>query len=197
MSRAARLSLIASLAILFLGLATLTTALWLTRPSSTETAPSALGGPFSLIDQDGRSVDERALIGRPSLLFFGFTHCPDVCPTKLFELTQVMQVLGRAGDGVNVFFVSVDPERDTPELIKLYLGSFDARFRGLTGTPEAVSTMARAWRVYHRRVPLEGGGYTIDHGTAVYLLDRAGRFVSTLDLSAGPDQAAARLRTML
>jgi protein SCO1 len=197
MSRAARASLIASLAILFVGLATFAGALWWTRPPANEAAPSALGGPFTLVDQDGRAVDERALIGRPSLLFFGFTHCPDICPTKLFELSQVMQALGRDGDRLGVFFVSVDPERDTPELMKLYLSSFDARFRGLTGTPEQVAAMTRAWRVYHRRVPLDGGGYTVDHGTAVYLIDRAGRFVSTLDLSGGPDRAAARLRTML
>lgn len=196
MPRAARLSLIVSLAILVLGVGVFAGTLWWTNRDTGSPAASALGGPFTLTDHDGRRVDQSILQGRPTLLFFGFTHCPDVCPTKLFELARVMQSLGRDADRVNVVLVSVDPERDTPDLLKQYLGSFDARFRGLTGSVEEIAAMARAWRAYHRKVPTGGDGYTVDHTAAVYLLDRQGRFVSTLDV-ADPDRAATALRARL
>jgi protein SCO1/2 len=194
MSRTARASLIAAAAILALGVAVL--AATLSMAPSGGPAPSALGGPFRLVDQDGRRVDESLLTGRPTLMFFGFTHCPDVCPTKLFEMAQVMQRLGSAADRVQVVLVSVDPERDTPELLKAYVSGFDARFRGLTGTAEEVAAMARAWRAYYRRVPLDGGQYTVDHTSAVYLVDAQGRFVSTFDVS-DPDRAAQALRRII
>jgi protein SCO1/2 len=194
MSRTARASLIAAAAILTLGVAVLAATLSMAPPGGP--APSALGGPFRLVDQDGRRVDESLLRGRPTLMFFGFTHCPDVCPTKLFEIAQVMQRLGPAADRVQVVLVSVDPERDTPELLKIYVSSFDPRFRGLTGTPDEVAAMARAWRAYYRRVPLDGGQYTVDHTSAVYLVDAQGRFVSTFDVS-DPDRAAQALRRVI
>jgi protein SCO1/2 len=101
-------------------------------------APSAIGGPFSLVDQTGKPVTEADLKGKPSLIFFGFTHCPDICPTALFDMTQLYKALGRDGDKVQAYFVSVDPERDTPDILKEYLSSFDPRLRGLTGNPAAV-----------------------------------------------------------
>jgi protein SCO1/2 len=107
-----------------------------------------------------------------------------------------MQRLGADSDRVNVVLISVDPERDTPELLKTYLAGFDPRFRGLTGTPEEIAAVTRAWRAYYRKVPLEGGSYTVDHTAAVYLIDREGRFVSTLDVT-DPDRAAATLRARL
>jgi protein SCO1/2 len=194
MSRTARASLIAAAAILTLGIAVLAATLSMAPPGGP--APSALGGPFRLVDQDGRRVDESLLRGRPTLMFFGFTHCPDVCPTKLFEIAQVMQRLGPAADRVQVVLVSVDPERDTPELLKIYVSSFDPRFRALTGTPDEVAAMARAWRAYYRRVPLDAGQYTVDHTSAVYLVDAQGRFVSTFDVS-DPDRAAQALRRVI
>ena len=149
-----------------------------------------IGGPFSLIDQEGRTVTEKALLGSPSLVFFGFTHCPEVCPTALFEITQIYKALGPKGDGLKTFFVSVDPERDTPELLKLYLSSFDPRITGLTGSPEAVAQAMRAWRAYAKKVPTEAGGYTVDHTALVYLMDAKGRFVSSLNLERPPEETA-------
>lgn len=157
-------------------------------------APSAIGGPFSLVDQTGKPVTEADLKGKPSLMFFGFTHCPDICPTALFDMTQVYKALGRDGDKVQAYFVSVDPERDTPEILKEYLSSFDPRLRGLTGDPAAVSAMEKAYRVYSKKIPLEAGGYTMDHTALVYLMDKEGRFVAPFNLKRKPEEAAAELK---
>jgi protein SCO1/2 len=160
-------------------------------------APSAIGGPFRLVDQNGKTVTQDDLKGKPTLLFFGFTHCPDICPTALLDITQVYKALGRDGDRLAAFFVSVDPERDTPEVLKEYLSSFDPRLRGLTGDPASVAAMEKAYRVYSRKVPLEGGGYTMDHTALVYLLDKEGRFVAPFNLKRKPEDAAAELRRYL
>src|SRR5215469_1430887 len=97
------------------------------------TAPVAIGGPFQLTDQNGRAVTEKSLQGRPTLIFFGYTHCPDVCPTSLFEMSEVLRAMGKDADRVNAYFVSVDPERDTQAAMKDYLSSFDPHLKGLTG----------------------------------------------------------------
>jgi protein SCO1/2 len=156
--------------------------------------PSAVGGPFRLVDQNGAVVTEDALKGKPSLVFFGFTHCPDVCPTTLFDVSQVYKALGRDGDKVGAFFVSVDPERDTPEILKEYLSSFDPHLRGLTGEPNAVAAMEKAYRVYSKKVPLDAGGYTMDHTALVYLMDKNGRFVAPFSLKRKPEDSAAELK---
>ncbi|HEX2134826.1 MAG TPA: SCO family protein, partial [Microvirga sp.] len=124
--------------------------------------PVQIGGPFSLVDQNGRPTTEADLAGRPTLLFFGFTHCPEVCPTTLYEITGWMRTLGAQADGLNVVFVTVDPERDDQAALAEYAKAFDPRIRMLTGTPQAVDQMIRAYRAYVRKVPLEGGGYTMD-----------------------------------
>ena len=157
-------------------------------------APSAIGGPFSLVDQTGQPVTQGDLKGKPSLMFFGFTHCPDICPTALFDMTQVYKALGRDGDKVQAYFVSVDPERDTPDILKEYLSSFDPRLRGLTGDPAAVAAMEKAYRVYSKKVPLDAGGYTMDHTALVYLMDKEGRFVAPFNLKRKPEEAAAELK---
>ncbi len=157
-------------------------------------APSAIGGPFQLVDQNGAVVTQDDLKGKPSLIFFGFTHCPDVCPTALFDMTQVYKSLGRDGDRVSAFFVTVDPERDTPEILKEYLSSFDPHLRGLTGDPAAVAAMEKAYRVYSKKVPLDGGGYTMDHTALVYLMDKEGRFVAPFNMKRKPEDAAAELK---
>jgi protein SCO1/2 len=159
-------------------------------------ASAAIGGPFQLVDQDGKTVTDRDLNGHPSLVFFGFTHCPDVCPTTLFEMSEVLRVLGPEADRINVLFVSVDPERDTPDKLKDYLSSFDPHLRGLTGSPEAVAAMIKAYRVYARKVPQENGGYTMDHYAGIYLMDKNGRFVAPFKLR-GTQEAAAELRKYL
>jgi protein SCO1/2 len=159
--------------------------------------PAAVGGPFRLVDQTGAEVTEAALKGQPSLVFFGFTHCPDVCPTTLFDVSEIYKALGRDGDKVKAFFVSVDPERDTPEILKEYLSSFDPRLRGLTGDPAAVASMEKAYRVYSKKVPLDAGGYTMDHTALVYLMDKDGRFVAPFNLKRKPEEAAAELKRYL
>jgi protein SCO1/2 len=158
---------------------------------------AAIGGPFRLVDQAGGEITEADLRGKPSLVFFGFTHCPDVCPTALFDMSEVLTRLGPDAGKVNVLFVTVDPERDTPAQLKEYLSSFDPHLKGLTGEPAAVADMLRAYRVYAKKVPLDGGGYTMDHTALVYLMDKEGRFVAPFNLKRRPEEAAADLRRYL
>src|SRR6059058_5383194 len=162
------------------------------------TAPAAIGGPFQLTDQAGQTVTEQNLKGKPTLIFFGFTHCPDVCPTSLFEISEVLKAMGTDADKVNAWFVSVDPERDTAAAMKDYLSSFDPHLKGLTGNPDAVAKVLSAYRVYARKVPLKGeGDYTMDHTALIYLMDRNGHFVSPFNLKRTPEEAAADLKRYL
>jgi len=160
-------------------------------------APAAIGGPFQLTDQAGQSVTDQNLKGRPSLIFFGFTHCPDVCPTSLFEISEVLRAMGKDADRVNAYFVSVDPERDTAAAMKDYLSSFDPHLKGLTGDHQAVAKVLSAYRVYAKKVPLKDGDYTMDHTALIYLMDRDGRFVSPFNLKRSPQEAAADLKRYL
>ena len=157
---------------------------------------SAVGGPFALTDQNGRTITDADLKGKPYLVFFGFTHCPDVCPTALFEISEVLRNLGPDAAKTSALFVTVDPERDTPEKMKEYLSSFDPNLVGLTGQPQALESMLKAYRVYYRKVPTEGG-YTMDHTALVYLMDKQGRFVAPFNLKRRPEEAAADLRRYL
>ena len=161
------------------------------------TAPAAIGGPFQLTDQSGATVTEKSLQGRPTLIFFGFTHCPDVCPTSLFEISEVLRAMGKDADRVNAYFVSVDPERDNNGAMKDYLSSFDPHLKGLTGDPEAVAKVLSAYRVYAKKVPLKDGDYTMDHTALTYLMDRDGKFVAPFNLSRKPEEGAADLARYL
>src|SRR5438045_8489073 len=161
------------------------------------TAPAAIGGPFQLTDQAGQAVTEKNLAGRPTLIFFGFTHCPDVCPTSLFEISEVLRALGQDADKVNAYFVSVDPERDTRAAMKDYLSSFDPHLKGLTGDPESVARVLTAYRVYAKKVPLKDGDYTMDHTALIYLMDRDGHFVAPFNLKRTPEEAAVDLKRYL
>ena len=192
-------ALILSLALLVGGLGILAAVVHFTMPRGGQLASSSssIGGAFSLVDQSGKPFTEKDLTGKPSLVFFGFTHCPDICPTKLFEITQMLDSLGTDAGKVNVVFITVDPERDTTELLSTYLGSFHAGIRGLTGTDEQVTQAMRAYRAFGRKVPLDGGGYTMDHTTFVYLMDKQGQFVSTFDVARDPAKAAQDLRRYL
>ncbi len=153
----------------------------------------AIGGPFQLIDQSGRAVTEQDFKGRPFLVFFGFTNCPDICPTTLFDVSEVMRALGRDADRTAALFVTVDPERDTPEKMKDYLSSFDPHLRGLTGDPAAIAAAEKAYRVYSKKIPTDGGGYTMDHTAIVYLMDKQGNFVAPFNLKRRPEESAADL----
>jgi protein SCO1/2 len=171
--------------------------LWALGGLRSVTAPAAIGGPFQLTDQTGQTVTEKNLQGRPTLIFFGFTHCPDVCPTSLFEISEVLRAMGKDADRVNAYFVSVDPERDTSAAMKDYLSSFDPHLKGLTGGPDAVAKVISDYRVYARKVPLKDGDYTMDHTALIYLMDRDGRFVSPFNLKRTPEAAAEDLKRYL
>src|SRR2546430_9503079 len=158
---------------------------------------AAIGGPFKLTDQNGHEVTDQDLKGRPFLVFFGFTHCPDVCPTTLFEVSEILRALGPDADRTRALFITVDPERDTQTVIQDYLSSFDPHLSGLTGDPAGIAAVAKAYRVYFQKVPLDQGGYTMDHTAIVYLMDEAGRFVSPFSLKRTSDAAAADLRRYL
>ena len=154
----------------------------------------AVGGPFHLEDQNGKPVSDQDLKGRPFLVFFGFTHCPDICPTTLFEMSQLMHALGPDAERTAAVFITVDPERDTPAVIKDYLSNFDPHLRGLTGDQTSVNAALKAYRVYAKKVPLDNGDYTMDHTALVYLMDKDGRFVAPFNVNRTPEAEAADLR---
>jgi protein SCO1/2 len=176
-------------------------ALILTRApvdQSVATSGKALiGGPFTLLGRDGKPVTDQAFRGKYMLVFFGFTHCPDICPTSLFEISEVLRAMGEDADRVNAYFISVDPERDTTAAMKDYLSSFDPHLKGLTGAPDAVAKVISGFRVYARKVPLKDGDYTMDHTALIYLMDRDGHFVSPFNLKRTPEEAAADLKRYL
>lgn len=168
------------------------------RPdSATGPASLAIGGPFQLTDHRGRTVTERDFHGRPVAVFFGFTHCPDICPTTLGEFAAYMEALGPDAERIHWLFVTVDPERDTAAHLAQYLALFDPRVVGLTGTEAQVAEAARQFRVFFRRVPLEGGGYTMDHTASTFLLDSEGRFAGTIDFKEPDEVAVQKLRGLL
>jgi protein SCO1/2 len=130
-------------------------------------------------------------------MFFGYTFCPDVCPTTLFEMTGWLEKLGPDADNLGVYFVSVDPERDTQETLAEYLSAFDPRITGLTGTPEEVAEIVKGYRVYARKVPLDSGGYVMDHTATIYLIDSDGVFTGTIDYQEDSDTALKKLRRLV
>ena len=159
--------------------------------------PAAIGGPFQLTDQNGKAVTDKSLKGKPTLIFFGYTHCPDVCPTSLFEISEVLRAMGRDADKVNAIFISVDPERDTPAAMKDYLSSFDPHLEGLSGDSAETAKVITSYRVYAKKVPTKDGDYTMDHTALIYLMDRDGRFVSPFNLKRTPEEAAVELKRYL
>ena len=171
--------------------------LWVMGGLRHVTAPAAIGGPFQLTDQAGQTVTDKSMQGRPSLIFFGFTHCPDVCPTTLFEISEVLKAMGEDADRVNAYYISVDPERDTQAAMKEYLSSFDPRLKGLTGNAEEIAKVLSEYRVYAKKVPLKDGDYTMDHTALIYLMDRDGKFVSPFNINRKPEDAASDLKPYL
>ncbi|MEO3385528.1 SCO family protein [Mesorhizobium sp. CAU 1741] len=156
----------------------------------------AFGAPFSLVDDRGEPFTEAAFKGSPSAVFFGFTHCPEVCPTTLFELDGWLEQLGDEGADINAYFVTVDPERDTPEIIGTYVGNMSDRIVGVSGEPDKVHEMARSFGIYWKKVELEGDDYTMDHTASVLLLDRAGDFAGTIAYGENPENAIAKLKRL-
>jgi protein SCO1/2 len=166
-------------------------------PSPIGQAIASVGGPFHLEDQNGNAVSDTDMKGKPFLVFFGFTHCPDICPTTLFDISQVMKALGPDADRTGALFITVDPERDTPGVLKDYLSNFDPHLRGLTGDRPAIDTAIKEYRVYAKKVPLENGNYTMDHTALVYLMDKDGHFVAPFNTQRTPEAEAADLRRYL
>lgn len=156
----------------------------------------SFGQPFSLVDHRGEPITEAAFRGRPTAVFFGFTHCPEVCPTTLYELDGWLTQLGDEGRDINAYFVSVDPERDTPEVLGLYVGNVSDRIVGITGEPDKVAAMAKSFGIYVRRVELEGGDYTLDHTASVLMLDRSGDFAGTIAYGESAATAVAKLQRL-
>lgn len=161
---------------------------------------SGTGGPqlaaFDLVDQNGVRVQKGDLLGKPAVLFFGFTFCPDVCPTTLAAMTSDLAKLGPEADRIATFFVSVDPARDTPAVMKAYLEPFDARIRGLTGDPAQVAALARPLGIYFAKVDTGGGSYTVDHSALMVLLDSRGQFFGTVAYDEARDVAVMKLQRL-
>jgi protein SCO1 len=165
--------------------------------NSVGVAKAEIGTPFNLVDQDGKPITEKAFEGHPSLLFFGFTHCPDVCPTTLYELAGLLKQLGDEGKTLKAYFITVDPERDTPEIMKAYTGNFTDRITGITGDPAEIAKVIKGWKVYAKKVPLEDGGYTMDHTASVFLLDSNGRLKGTIAYQENPATALQKLKNLV
>jgi protein SCO1/2 len=155
------------------------------------------GPTFELIDHNGKPFSGAALAGRPYAIFFGFTHCPDVCPTTLIAMSNALRRLGADGDRLTMVFVSVDPERDTPGQLRRYLASFDAPIIGLTGSQAQVASAAQAWKAFHHKIPEDDGTYTIVHSAYVYLMDRANRLVGTMGFQDSEEEQVAKLRRLI
>lgn len=190
--------MIVPVASLVLGVLLLAVTAWVTlrSPGQQGSGTPLIGGPFALISQEGNVITDRDMRGKPFLVFFGFTHCPDVCPTTLKEISDVFEALGPDAK-ISALFVTVDPERDTPALMKDYVSNFDKRIIGVTGARASIDATMKSFRVYARKVPGQSGEYTMDHSTIVYVMDKQGRFVSALNLNRPAKEAAVELKSYL
>ncbi|WP_424134477.1 SCO family protein [Roseomonas chloroacetimidivorans] len=158
----------------------------------------SIGGPFTLVDGDGKTVTQEDLRGKLALIFFGYTFCPDVCPTELQAVAQAMDLLGPQADQVRPVFITVDPERDTPAKVKDYVALFHPSITGLTGTPEQVARAARAWRVYYNKAnPSGASDYLMDHSSYTYLMGRDGSLRALFRPGVPPEEMAATIRANL
>ena len=168
-------------------------------PTSSSQADSGVqfGGPFEMVDDTGQTVTQADILGKPSVLFFGYTYCPDVCPTTLNDLSSMIDALGEDASRLNFVFISVDPERDTPEHLHQYLSYFSKNIRGFTGTPEQVAEITKAYGIYYKKVPDENGGYTVDHTASVFLFDAKGSFIATIDFQESREVALGKLRRLV
>ena len=187
-----RLLLLAPAGVLAIGLAG--AAGWmLTR----EEPPVPIGGPFELVDGNGRTVTDQDFRGKWTLVYFGFTHCPDACPLALQNMAAARDLLGPAGEQVKLVFITLDPERDTPEVMRDYVAAFGPDVSALTGSTEAVAQAAKAYRVFSAKAPTKGGDYTVDHTSIVYAMDPRGRFAANFTHETSPEGIATRLRALM
>jgi protein SCO1 len=155
-----------------------------------------IGGAFSLEDGAGKTVSDQTLRGRPFLVYFGYTHCPDVCPTELAHISDVLTLMG--DKAIPALFITVDPERDTPRLMQDYVSSFNPAIIGLSGSRQAIDSAEKAFRVYARKGPLQADGdYSMDHSSIIYLMDKNGAFVEAFNVERPPKDAAKDLERFL
>ncbi|HTG78548.1 MAG TPA: SCO family protein [Sphingomicrobium sp.] len=165
-------------------------------PNSRETGLATIGGPFTLTGSDAKPFPSSRLNGKPAAIFFGFTHCPDVCPTTLARLVKLRRQLGSGDDGMSIVFITVDPERDGPAEVGSYAGLFGAPVVGLTGKPDDIERVKKQYGVFSQKVDQPGGSYTVDHSASVFLMDRNGHFVATLSPEEGDAVALAKLKRL-
>ncbi|WP_438753296.1 SCO family protein [Pararhizobium sp. O133] len=174
-------------------------AYWMSNPKE-QLAAGPFGVPFELVSQTGQPISEKAFTGKPSAVFFGFTHCPEVCPTTLFELNGWLEKVDPDGTKLQAYFVSVDPERDTPEIMNQYVSNVSKRIIGISGPPDKVMEMVKGFRVYAKKIPLDeknpDGDYTMDHTASVFLLDAKGAFTGTIAYGENPDTAVQKLENL-
>lgn len=152
---------------------------------------------FSLTRTNGSTIRGEEFVGRAHLVFFGFTHCPEICPTTLYEVTYWIEQIGDDANKLDAYFITIDPERDTPELLGEYMSAFDKRIIGLTGTLETIDKAAKAFHVYYRKVDLENGDYTMDHTASVFLMKADGSFMGTIAWQESTDVAIAKIKRLL
>ncbi|MDS7597515.1 SCO family protein [Agrobacterium tumefaciens] len=177
---------------------------WLTlemTKAREEMVETAYGVPFELTAQNGQPITEKAFTGKPTAIFFGFTHCPEVCPTTLFELNGWMEKVDPAGDKMQAYFISVDPERDTPEIMQQYVSNVSKRIIGVTGSADKIAETLKGYRIYAKKVPVDekdpNGDYTMDHTASVILLDSEARFAGTIAYGENPDVAVQKLENLV
>jgi len=163
-------------------------------PGPGDNAMATIGGPFTLTGGDGKPFASASLNGKPAAIFFGFTHCPDVCPTTLARLVKLRRQLGQGDDALSIVFITVDPERDRAAEVGSYAGLFNAPVVGLTGTPAQIEQVKKQFGVFSAKVQQPGGGYSVDHTATVFLMDRDGKFVATLSPEEGDAVALEKLR---
>lgn len=172
---------------------------WSATQKTISEAP--FGVAFNLVDQNGQPITEKAFQGKPTTLFFGYTHCPDVCPTTLFELNGWMNKVDPDGTKMQGYFVTVDPDRDTPELLATYISNVTKRVLGISGPSDKVLEMAKGFKVYYKKVPIDekkpDGDYTMDHTASVFLLDSKGRFSGTISYGEDPEVAVKKLQNLM
>ncbi len=177
---------------------------WLTlevTKTKEQVAEGPFGVPFQLVAQDGKPITEAAFRDKPTAVFFGFTHCPEVCPTTLFEMNGWLRKVDPDGSKLNAYFVTVDPERDTPDILGRYVANVSDRIKGISGPPDKVAEMVKGFRVYARKVPVDeknpAGDYTMDHTASVFLLHQGGRFAGTIAYGEQTETAEKKLENLI
>jgi cytochrome oxidase Cu insertion factor (SCO1/SenC/PrrC family) len=194
-----RPAVIFGLVTLLLALAIGAYALLSTKPVSIGSGLALVGGPFTMVNQKGETVTDKTFLGKPMLLFFGFTYCPDICPTELQVMAAALDELGSAGGDIQPIFVTVDPERDTPDVMANYVGNFGTRFTGLTGSPRQIAEMAATYRVFYAKQdnPKDPKNYLMDHSAIIYLMGSDGKFLKHFSYSTDAKALAAGLKQAL